>query len=258
MPVMRTILTTTALFLLVILAGCGSESGDNAEAASTTTAAATTTSEAVAKPTPTKAPNTTQPPATMPTLTRQTASGTGSEVVQLDPPIGRDQVALIAMTHTGDSNFIVQAMNASGGMVDGLANAVGTYKGRRMVNAITYAADEISLVEIQADGAWTLEVQPLTDAGVLAVPGTFSGNGPDVVLMPMAQPRSGAVVMKISHTAGGRYGGGNFIVYSISDSAGQRLEVNEVGSVDTSVVLPQDVILVEVRAASGEWTLTVE
>jgi len=72
-----------------------------------------------------------------------TYSGKGDDVVAYTGKAGT-----IAMTHKGQANFIVGSSNDP----MGLANEIGNYKGETTIN------DGPSVLDITADGTWTLKV----------------------------------------------------------------------------------------------------
>jgi hypothetical protein len=59
------------------------------------------------------------------------------------------------MTHDGESNFAVTLLNDRGEMVDLLANEIGSFDGSQ---ATGIQRDGDYLLNIQADGAWTVMV----------------------------------------------------------------------------------------------------
>lgn len=69
-----------------------------------------------------------------------------------------------AMTHEGEGNFIVWLLDKNGVRVNGglLANEVGPYEGSR---AIQVPKDDIYLLQVEADGIWSVEVEGLDLGG---------------------------------------------------------------------------------------------
>jgi hypothetical protein len=69
------------------------------------------------------------------------------------------------MTHQGERNFIVWLLDKNGARVNGglLANeVVGPYEGSR---AIQVPKDDIYLLQVEADGAWSVKVEGLNLGG---------------------------------------------------------------------------------------------
>ncbi len=69
-----------------------------------------------------------------------------------------------AMTHEGDRNFTVWLLDKNGTQVPGglLANEIGRYEGSR---AIQVPKDDIYLLQVEADGIWSVEVEGLNLGG---------------------------------------------------------------------------------------------
>lgn len=75
------------------------------------------------------------------------ASGTGDAVVLLDI-----DASTVALNHAGSSNFVVQSFPVDGGFPNLAVNDIGPYQG-----TVPFTGG-IQVVEIKADGAWTLTV----------------------------------------------------------------------------------------------------
>lgn len=76
------------------------------------------------------------------------AKGTGSDVLRLTAP--SKGLRRLTIRHSGESNFIIWALDNRGRYQDLLINKIGSYKGRVVLPPGTrYAA-------ITADGAWTI------------------------------------------------------------------------------------------------------
>lgn len=146
-------------------------------------------------------------------------------------------LSVARFTHDGQGNFIVTAYR--GDNQDLLINAVGVYQGERPL-----LGEEPVVLDIRADGAWTVEVRPVETADSAR----FSGKG-DAVSGLFDPPATGP--WEIRHS-----GQRNFIVY-LHCSGGSDLIQNEIGSVSGSRVIrfPKGPCLWEVRA-DGAWSLT--
>jgi hypothetical protein len=73
-------------------------------------------------------------------------TGRGDDVARLSPPTSG--LTTVTITHRGAANFIVTAYTADGGQ--GLVNEIGNYSGEVPL------PDGTLLLEIQADGVWTV------------------------------------------------------------------------------------------------------
>jgi hypothetical protein len=122
---------------------------------------------------------------------------------------------------------------------DLLINEIGSYQGQRPI-----FGQEPVFFDIDADGAWTLRIEPVGTQGSPA----FSGRGDAV--SGMFSPPSGPSPWTITHT-----GESNFAVW-LHCSGGSDLIQNEIGRVAGSRVIQFEdgPCLWEVEA-DGEWSL---
>jgi hypothetical protein len=79
--------------------------------------------------------------------------GTGPAVAGYSQ--GADGLATFQMSHKGSRNFAVTLLDASGQEVDLLANTIGAFDGSKA----TRLSSAIYVVQVEADGAWTVDVQ---------------------------------------------------------------------------------------------------
>lgn len=168
-------------------------------------------------------------------------SGRGDDVVSLDKP---DVPAIITFTHSGSSNFVVTTYDDNGNHIDLLVNEIGSYNGTRPLD---FGASELAeRLEIQADGSWSVLVEPIIEAKSVRVPTTnTSGQGDMVLFLSGSSPDTA----EISHT-----GESNFVVQAYGNS--RRLLVNEIGSYSGTVIVPQDTIVLEI-VADGRWQIAI-
>ena len=145
-------------------------------------------------------------------------------------------ISVANFTHNGSSNFVVKAYVDSGEEL--LVNEIGFYRGSRPL-----VSSGPVMLDIQADGAWTVQVVPL---GLAASP-AFSGKG-DAVSGIFDPPSRGA--WEISHD-----GSSNFVV-KCHCVGGSGLVQNEIGAVSGSrvVTFGEGPCFWEVRA-DGNWSL---
>lgn len=206
----------------------------------TATAGPTNTPEPTETPAPTNTPVPTDTPEPTATPVPPVAlEGSGQAVTDMIvPPSGVNRVTF---THQGRRNFIVKVYTGAG--EDLLVNKVGVYEGSRPL-----FTDEQVFFEINADGPWSILIEPIAFDESIA--GGFTGQG-DAVSGVFTPPSSGPVPFDVLHT-----GDRNFIVY-LHCAGGSNLLQNEVGAVGGSFVVRYDngPCLWEVQA-DGEWTLT--
>ncbi len=151
------------------LAGCAEGSGETATRPLVSQAPGA--SEAAEL---TAAPEVSAPPAA--TFKDIPLTGKGKKIAKFNIPEGTAAIALI--THKGKSNFIVHSVDASGETVSGLVNVIGNYSGTVLFDA---GADEHSVAfEIDADGAWTITVKPVTSAKTWNPTTILKGTGDSV------------------------------------------------------------------------------
>ncbi|MPZ13637.1 MAG: hypothetical protein GEU73_04315 [Chloroflexi bacterium] len=184
--------------------------------------------------TPQPAPEPTETPEPTPTPEPVTVSGHGQTATNLvEPPAA---LSTARITHTGLRNFIVRTFRGDQQVV--LVNTIGHYAGERPI-----AGDEELVFDVQADGPWTIEINPIASGGSP----TFDGKG-DAVSSYFTPTGTGP--WEISHT-----GNQNFAVY-LHCAGGSTLIQNEIGPVDGSRVVQfgEAPCFWEVLA-DGEWQL---
>jgi len=151
-------------------------------------------------PTQTPMPPTPMPPTSTP-VPSPTATPKPSAVVlegvgqaATDPVSPPASICRAIFTHDGSSNFIVKVFQ--GGSEELLINEIGPYQGQRPI-----VGEEPVVFDIDADGAWTMRVEPI---GAQDAP-AFSGIGDAV--SGLFSPPSGPSPWSITHT-----GESNFVV----------------------------------------------
>jgi hypothetical protein len=147
----------------------------------------------------------------------------------------------VAITHSGPGNFIVTALDASGGRLGLLVNEIGNYTGVRPLDFERKPA----ALQIKAGGSWKLTVQPAQKAPLWT--GTTSGAGAAVLRLSPEALGGGMATVTITHS-----GSSNFVVKAWGDT--RRLLVNEIGNYNGEVLLPRDAVLLEIDA-DGAWTV---
>ncbi|MEU6729925.1 hypothetical protein ABZ917_40000 [Nonomuraea wenchangensis] len=184
------------------------------------------------------------PPAqAAPTVTAAAATyrGEGDDVVRIP---ATSAPSIVKATHQGESNFIVWALDSSGKQAALVANAVGDYKGTRAFNTI--GTRKIRSLEVTADGAWTLQVLPITKARSWSI--NVKGTGMDV--LRLATPTRAARPITLRHQ-----GESNFIVWSL-DARGRstKLLANKIGNYRGRVMLPAGTRYATIEA-DGTWSI---
>lgn len=209
------------------------------------TAAPEATAGPTEPPAPTDTPEPTatpEPPTAAPEPTPApepvVIEGSGQTVTDpFTPPAG---VYRVTFTHNGQRNFIVQAY--AGDDTDYLVNTIGAYEGSRPM-----AGGNEVYFEVNADGAWTIRVEPIAfDEGVAQ---GAEGTG-DQVTGLFTPAKEGAVPYTFTHT-----GERNFIV-QLHCVGGRDGAQNEIGAVDNEAVVRfrEGPCFWEVQA-DGDWSI---
>jgi hypothetical protein len=241
-------ISLAAVLVLLLGYSLGSVGDDPlvAGGSTTTTGAESTTTREREVTTSAAAPDTTTSSTTLPPTSTTssdqgfepiTVSGSGDDVIEFSLP--SNGPGLLELTHEGEENFIVRSFTADNEDLELLVNVIGHYTGTRPIN---FDGDPVGLLEIQADGAWTLTGRPLTANDFVTSPA--SGTGDDVVEMTLT-----SASLDVTHT-----GESNFVVYAWPTGGGRDLLVNEIGEYSGTVRTPNGVVIFEVQA-DGEWTL---
>jgi hypothetical protein len=122
-------------------------------------------------------------------------TGKARKVVKFEIPA--ETAAIAVVTHKGTSNFIVHTVGADGEPVAGLVNEIGNYSGTVFFN--TDASQHAVAFEVDADGAWTITVKPVTAAPTWDPSAPLAGKGDGVYIVSPAS--SGLVTLDLTFKA---------------------------------------------------------
>lgn len=223
---------------VVTSAESSSTSSSTTSLAPTTSAPTTTTSSTST----TTAPSTTT--TTQPAFTGLELSGSGDDVVDIEVPSG--DAAIVTFTHSGSHNFTVWSYDKNGDQIDLLVNTIGAYEGTRPINFLE--GEEVALVEIGADGGWTVTVEPLADAPQIPASGRYEGVGDAVLIDPLGPDSA----FRGTFTHSGEH---NFAVWAWGTT--RDLLVNEIGQYDGTVIVPGGTVVYDI-SADGAWTVLLD
>lgn len=185
-------------------------------------------------------------------FTKFTVSGTGSKVTKdiSLPPV----LCVVHAEHSGSRNFIVHYYSASG-YRDSLSNEIGVVNSYQIYDATSNGATDGGMLEVDADGRWSITFIPLADYVSNGTKTSFSGRGDAVVGCFTA---NGMTVCKGTHR-----GDHNFVVhvYEYSET-GDRVSMafNEIGTYSGETVLRTEAgkkYFFNVMA-DGNWTLDLD
>ncbi|MEO2096406.1 MAG: hypothetical protein ABGX90_04590 [Brachybacterium sp.] len=171
----------------------------------------------------------------------QSFSGTGSEVVMLDP-LGED-VFYAAVTHDGSSNIALWSVDENGQDIDLLVNEIGGYEGKVALN---FGEDPAAL-RIEADGAWTIDLVHLSEAPRWDGEGVYEDRGDSVLIVDGVA--DGLTPVTLTHD-----GESNFAIWAWGESY-PDLIVNDIGAYDGTTLLPDGTLVLQVDA-DGTWTIS--
>lgn len=237
---------TGLVWVSIIAAAAGGGGGDKNEGAvsnpdpTQTLSSASPTSDAASSATvapteePTEAP--TPVPTPSPTPAPQPIVLDGFGQTATDRVVPPSAISIATITHSGSSNFIVWMYQGSDKEL--MVNSIGSYSGSRPI----FGDDEVYF-DIDADGAWSLRIDPIGNAPSAE----FSGTG-DAVSGLIDSDESGP--WEVSHD-----GSRNFVVW-LHCADGSDLVQNEIGPVQGSTVATfgDDPCVWEVEA-DGNWSL---
>ena len=175
------------------------------------------------------------------TFTTRTYTGVGRDVVMLAEPV---RAFALTATHNGRSNFIVHANDISGETVGYAVNEIGSYSGTVGVGLEAYSfLNPIQVLDVQADGQWSLTVAPISSIPKL----TQLGSGPGVY-------KYDGVSQIATFTHNGQ---SNFIVHQYTGSSSgveTNYLINAIGAFTGRAQLRAGPSIVEITA-DGTWTV---
>lgn len=176
-------------------------------------------------------------------------SGSGQQVTdrfELDGGI-----AVFSLTHNGGSNFIVELLDTSGNTVELLVNHIGAFDGSV---AVAIPAGAEYLLDINADGNWTVAVDQSIPDSVDSAPIEFSGTGDKAT--EFFGIGEGLATFEMSHS-----GSSNFIV-ELKDLSGNTVDllVNEIGAFDGSTAsrIDRSGIYILNVTADDDWSINID
>lgn len=159
---------------------------------------------------------------------------------------------LVHLKYDGASNFIVDSLNINNESTAwGLANAIGRYEGWAIIDE--GGDTQSTRVEVShASSTYTITISPLSPdfTRSMEIPGTYSGNMPDVIYLNGSNPD----LIKFVYT-----GDSNFIVDALDlygNSTAWGL-VNEIGVFEGTKIIPSDTEYIYISHASGPYTIEI-
>lgn len=170
-------------------------------------------------------------------------SGEGDSVVDLN----LSSPGVLHIVGNSDSRyFAVESLASTGESIDLLVSSTDPYDGRRPLDWLDN--QNTVRLKITASGPWEITYYPLLVGYLhtLTVPGTYQGNGDDVIFLLGASPD----VANVQGNSDGRY----FSVTAYLKRA--TLLVTTTDPYKGTVVIPSDTTLLEI-VADGAWSIEI-
>jgi len=137
-------------------------------------------------------------------------------------------ITITTMTHSGDSNFAIKLLDNTGRLVDRLVNETGVFDGSVAIGVrgdnIVGAKPGIHLLDITADGDWTVLIKQPRPTTAEAPPLNITGKGCDV--SPFFVLGEGLTVFDMTHDGDSDFA----IILRSTNGKVTELLVNEIGS----------------------------
>lgn len=173
----------------------------------------------------------------------QSFSGTGSEVVMLEP-LG-DDVFFATVTHQGSGNIALWSVDENGQDLDLLVNDIGNYQGQVALNF----SEDPAAIRVEADGDWSIDLVHLGEAPRWDGETTYEATGDSIVIVDGVA--DGLTPVTLTHQ-----GESNFAIWAWGESY-PDLIVNDIGVYDGTTLLPDGSLVLQVEA-DGTWTIALE
>jgi hypothetical protein len=195
-------------------------------------------------PLPTKTPRPTNTP--IPTATPTpvpepiSVSGSGDDVVDIEK---WDGPAIARISYRGGSNFVVWNYGTDGDKIDLLVNTIGQYDGTRPLDFLD--TEHTARFQVESSGEWEIAILPLTEIRIESVPGTFTGNGDEVVYLDGTPD-----LLKVNASSAAS----NFVIWAYGNR--RDLLVNDIAPYDGVVIAGSDTAVLVIEA-EGDWSIEV-
>lgn len=159
-------------------------------------------------------------------------------------------LAIARMTHGGTGHFGVRLLDAQGQLVDLLANNIGPFDGSK-----AFQIDQPGrfLLDISADGGWSMTITQPAPVDVSSAPVSLSGHGQESTLFFGLIDGLHRFVMQ--HDGQGHFG----VMLLAADGGLVDLLANDIGPFDGSkaVGVGSGVYLLNI-SADGNWNVSIE
>ena len=160
-------------------------------------------------------------------------------------------LSIFAINHDGNSNLVIHLLDRECKSVDTLFNQIGAFEGQR---GFAIAEGGQYLLDIAADGKWTIAIRQPRPTEGQSIPRTLEGNGFSAT--EFIQLDKGLNMFKLSHNGQGRF------TVNLLDRDGQKVEslVNALGKFEGSkpVSIDKPGIYFLNVGGDGNWTIDVQ
>jgi hypothetical protein len=178
----------------------------------------------------------------------QTYSGTGDSIVDVEVDVGAALVHIAG--NESARHFAVKNYGPGNEPIDLLVNTTDPYEGYVPLDFLD--AEQTTRFEVTATGHWAIEIIPIAPIPEMAehfleVPGTYEGNGDNVIFLTGETPDLAAI--------SGNQSAHHFAVIAY-DEGGRDLHVNTTDPYEGRVMLKATTIALVVKAV-GPWTIEV-
>jgi hypothetical protein len=173
-----------------------------------------------------------------------TYSGTGDDVVEISKPDEELPALLVVTGNRKGRHFAVVARDDAGTRIGALVNTTEPYDG--IVPIDLPPRTNTTLLEISATGSWSIQLYSIGAAQKAEVPGTFEGEGDNVLWIEGEPSRA-----KIQGNTASRH-----FAVTAYDGNGNRLgaKVNTADPYSGSVIIPSETLLLQINAV-GKWSV---
>lgn len=170
--------------------------------------------------------------------------GTGDDVIEISKPDGKLPALLLVSGNRLGRHFSIVAWDDSDRRARLLVNTTGSYVG--IVPIDLPPLTNTTLLDISASGTWNIQVYSIGAAQRIKVPGTFEGEGDDVLWIDGDPSRA---------TIQGNAASRHFAVTAY-DGQGNRLglQVNTTKPYKGTVIIPRGTLLLEMETVDG-WSV---
>ena len=159
-------------------------------------------------------------------------------------------LSIFSMKHIGSSNFAVWLLDDNGNNVDLLVNVIGGFDGAK---AVGIPKQGNYVLDISADGPWTIDISQPRPQNAQSIPVSFSGVGQQVSQFFLLKP--GLTRFEMVHD-----GTRNFAIWLL-DETGNNVDllVNEIGVFDGSkaIGIKREGIYCLGIGADGNWQINI-